>query len=102
MNDVATKQLYRGVRCLSCRQPIPVPGILLRMELMRKDEPPGPMDETHTRVFSLRCRACEKEKLYRTSDIVEFEGEPRTRISRYHLIHANQRKAAAKSQAAGN
>jgi len=70
MNVEAVRQSYRGVRCLSCRQPIPLPAILAHSA----HEHPG-------RVFSLRCRACEREKPYRASEITEFEGAPRTRVS---------------------
>lgn len=66
------KQSYRGVLCVSCRQPIPVPAIVVTMEA-ESDE------EQHVRVFNLRCRACEKEQPYRSTDIVDFDGMPRTR-----------------------
>ena len=40
--------------------------------------------EQHDRVFSLRCRACEREKPYRASDVVEFEGARRAALVRSH------------------
>jgi hypothetical protein len=82
--DVA-KQTYRGVRCLSCRQPIPLPEIVANMEARGRRQDPGIQDgERHyNRVFSLRCRVCEKEKPYRSSDIIDFEGTPTSRLSRY-------------------
>jgi hypothetical protein len=67
------KQSYRGVLCVSCRQPIPVPAIVVTMEAESNEE------EQHVRVFNLRCRACEKEQPYRSTDIVDFDGMPRTR-----------------------
>jgi hypothetical protein len=33
-------------------------------------------------VFTLRCRTCDKEKPYRVTDIVEFEGAPKPRLVR--------------------
>jgi len=75
MTTQADKQSYLGVRCLSCRQPIPVPPILVGSIYAAEQE-------EHDRVFSLRCRSCEREKPYRASDVVEFEGEPVPRVSR--------------------
>jgi hypothetical protein len=67
------KQSYRGVLCASCRQPIPVPAIVITMEAETHEE------ERHVRVFNVRCRACEKELPYRSTDIVEYQGAPRAR-----------------------
>jgi hypothetical protein len=67
------KQSYRGVLCASCKQAIPVPAIVVNMEAESGDA------EHSVRVFNLRCRACEKEQPYRSTDIVEFEGTPRVR-----------------------
>ena len=77
----ADKQSYLGVRCLSCRQPIPVPSILLGSISAAGQESSLLSHEEHDRVFSLRCRSCEREKPYRASDVVEFEGEPVPRVS---------------------
>jgi hypothetical protein len=80
MNSETVQQSYRGVRCLSCRQPIPLPAILTHSA----HEHPG-------RVFSLRCRACEREKPYRASEIMDFEGSPRTRVTRSQLVQPRNR-----------
>ena len=82
MNLEAAHQSYRGVRCLSCRQPIPLPAILVAMDSTLSGKGSNPVHEHPTRVFSLRCRACEREKPYRATDIMDFEGTPRTRTSR--------------------
>ncbi len=76
------KQSYLGVRCLSCRQPIPVPGILVGSVSAEEQENSFLPTEQYDRVFSLRCRFCEREKPYRASDMVEFEGAPVARLSR--------------------
>jgi hypothetical protein len=76
MNQDVTKESYRGVLCMSCRQPIPLPPIVIRMEVLPEDKA---LDK-HERVFKLRCRACDKEKPYRSRDIVDFEGTPRPRV----------------------
>lgn len=86
MNQEAVQQSYRGVRCLSCRQPIPLPAILLAVDSKLQGMGAEGADELSTRVFSLRCRACEREKPYRMIDIADFAGEPRTRASRLNLL----------------
>jgi hypothetical protein len=102
MNQEATLQSYRGVRCLSCRQPIPLPAILLKMDSTLNHKEEGADHEHPTRVFSLRCRACEREKPYRAADILDFEGAPRTRVSRSRLIHSHGHKAGGQSRAANS
>lgn len=94
MNQEVAKPSYRGVSCLSCRQPIPLPGILLKMDSTVRAG--GAIHEHPTRVFSLRCRACEKEKPYRATDIVDFEGAPRIRRSRARMLqpHPGRSRAA--------
>ena len=82
MNQQAVQHSYRGVRCMSCRQPIPLPKILIEIDSRLRGLSTEHADEHCARVFSLRCRACEREKPYRASDIVDFEGEPRVRASR--------------------
>jgi hypothetical protein len=76
------KLQYRGVFCFSCRQPIPLPAIVLHIESAGKNLDTSHTDEPKGRVFSLRCRACDKEMPYRTIDIVEIEGTPKPRLSR--------------------
>jgi hypothetical protein len=100
MNVEAVPQSYRGVRCLSCRQPIPLPAILIKMDSTLTSRTPESVHEHPTRVFSLRCRACEREKPYRASDILDFEGEPRTRVSRAHAGHSKRRHSASLSRSA--
>lgn len=76
------KQQYRGVPCIHCRQPIPLPASVSR----RVTEPEGrESNETRDsgqRVFTLRCRACGEEGLYLESKFIDCEGTPRTRASR--------------------
>ncbi len=100
MNQEAIQQSYRGVRCLSCRQPIPLPTILIEMDSRLRNLSLETAHEELTRVFSLRCRACEREKPYRTSDIVDFEGEPRTRNHRSQLIQTSASQFRVRVRAA--
>ena len=87
------EQHYRGVFCSCCREPIPLPAILIDMELTA--ESGGDHSE---RAFTLRCRACHKEMPYRMSEVLEIEGEPRPRISQSHrskLLWAKDRLSRA-------
>jgi|HubBroStandDraft_5_1064220.scaffolds.fasta_scaffold56556_2 hypothetical protein len=91
MNVETFPQSYSGVRCLSCRQPIPLPAILFRMGSKIVGSGSDSALDHPIRVFSLRCRACEREKPYRTSDITNFEGTPRARLSRSLVGRAKHR-----------
>jgi hypothetical protein len=64
---------FRGVVCLHCKEPVPVPAIVGTLQ--------DPNDGTESfqrksQVFNLRCPSCHKEKPYRTREIVDFEGTP--------------------------
>ena len=100
MTQDTIKQSYRGVRCLSCRQPIPVPAILLSMESADRSKESGSHQDYQTRVFSLRCRSCDREKPYRAIDIVEFEGVPQPRLSRFRTAVASERQSGGQFRAA--
>lgn len=79
MNEQLEKQVYAGVVCRSCRQAIPLPAIVVSMVSEIENDKSG-LETQQACVFSLRCRACDKEMPYRTNDIVDFEGTPRPRI----------------------
>jgi hypothetical protein len=88
-----SKQSYRAVLCGYCRQPIPVPAV------MAIGEPDPHEEQAAVRVFSLRCRACEKERPYHSTAIVEFEGVPRSR-DRAHPAPAVAAKSSGLGRAA--
>src|SRR5579862_2374472 len=71
-------QHFRGVVCLHCKAPIPVPSIVGRV-VVQTDEGEQSWQENSS-VFALRCPTCQKEKPYRTREIVDFEGTPQARI----------------------
>jgi hypothetical protein len=76
MSQQLEQHTYSAVLCRACRQPIPVPGIVLRLrEEARASAEPDQQD----RVFRVRCRSCEAEKPYWASQIIEVEGEPKRR-----------------------
>lgn len=76
------QQSYRGVFCRCCRQPIPLPAIVLHIESSLNQSDSGLENEKSSRVFSLRCRACDKEMPYGMSDVAVIEGMPKPRVSR--------------------
>jgi hypothetical protein len=85
MIQEATKPHYSAVVCRHCREPIPVPAIVIRMENLAsvQDAELGPAE----RVFTLRCRVCEGESPYRSSQIVDVQGEPKGRRGSARTIY---------------
>jgi hypothetical protein len=71
---------YRGVLCLHCRQPIPLPAAVTRRVAEGGEKGQDFFSEMGPRVFTLRCRACHGEGLYAESKFVDCEGTPRTRF----------------------
>lgn len=73
---------YRAVVCQCCRQPIPLPRIVLHIQATLENGDSRSGSDNSERVFTLRCRSCEKEMPYRTGDIVDVQGTPKPRMSR--------------------
>ena len=88
-------QSYRGVLCRHCRQAIPLPAIVIRLENAGENDWEKP-----ARAFHLRCRACENEHMYTSTDIADFEGTPRPRPSRGRFAHAPSRLPGSLAKAA--
>lgn len=65
---------FRGVVCLHCKAPIPVPAIVGSMQESAGEE----SAPRKSQVFNLRCPSCHKEKPYRTREILDFQGTPET------------------------
>jgi len=82
MNAQMEKEQYRGVICASCRQPIPLPAIVLHIQSEQKSNSSAYANETTGHVFRLRCRSCDKEMPYRVTDAVDIQGTPKPRVSR--------------------
>ena len=77
---------FRGVACLHCKEPVPVPAIVGTLQ----DANDGTESfQRKSQVFNLRCPNCQKEKPYRTREIVDFEGTPETMVppERPALLH---------------
>lgn len=68
---------FRGVVCLHCKAPIPVPAIVGGLEAASEGTESS---QRKSQVFNIRCGSCHKEKPYRTREIVEFEGTPETTL----------------------
>jgi hypothetical protein len=79
---------YRGVLCRCCKQAIPLPAIIDRLESGSGSAIMDGAHEGSTPVFTLRCRMCEKEYPYSAVEIKRFEGLPASRLSRVKSAHA--------------
>jgi hypothetical protein len=66
--------VFRGVVCLHCKTPIPVPAIVSHSQASSSEE--AEVLQKKSQVFNVRCPYCLKEKPYRTREIVDFEGTP--------------------------
>ena len=70
---------FRGVMCLHCKAPIPVPAIVGCMQEGESED--AELSQRKSQVFNVRCPSCHKEKPYRTREIVNFEGTPETTMA---------------------
>jgi len=68
------RKSFRGVVCLHCKAPIPVPAIVRSMQETLRNGPGASRENSPA--FNLRCSSCHKEKPYRILEIVDFEGIP--------------------------
>lgn len=75
---------YRGVLCSFCRQPIPLPSVATRLNGQTAGALTGESSfDGAERCYHIRCRVCEKEASYRSSEAIELEGAPRLRTFRW-------------------
>jgi hypothetical protein len=72
MTMEAEHPTFRGVVCLHCKAPIPVPPIVGSLQSAGSEGTES--SQRKSQVFNIRCPRCHKEKPYRTREIVEFEG----------------------------
>ncbi|MGB7438727.1 MAG: hypothetical protein WBQ61_25250 [Candidatus Acidiferrum sp.] len=73
MSVETSSQPFRGVLCRHCGKPVRVPKIVLRKD--SENHGHRASDDAHfqliSRVFVLRCRACERESIYAIDQIVD-------------------------------
>jgi uncharacterized membrane protein len=78
MNTQTEQHIFRGVVCLHCKAPIPVPAVVGHTGEDLHDGAEFP--QRNSQVFNLRCSVCHKEKPYWTQEIVNFERTPEMTI----------------------
>lgn len=73
MSAEPVSQHFRGVVCRHCGKPVRIPGIVSRKEsaYLGKHEENDSQFLLASRVFVLRCRACERESIYAINQIVD-------------------------------
>lgn len=97
MTQDLIEQSYRGVYCQSCRQPIPLPSIVLNIESSLNQTVAGFEEEGGNRAFSLRCRSCDKEMPYGLRDVAVIKGAPKPRVSRVHGRHGRGQRELSRA-----
>jgi len=75
----ASKEQYRGVLCIHCRQPIPLSASQVRKEKEMRESELNEVTELRSSSFNLRCRACHGEATYTPADTIDCDGTPRVR-----------------------
>lgn len=91
MTDTSVHR-YRGVLCRCCNQPIPLPGMISRLEEESHKENSEAAEQFIGKVFTVRCGICEKEYPYPVSAIVDIEGTPKARLTRANGARALGRR----------
>ena len=70
------REKYHGVRCHFCGETIPVPARIAHKQALLKLAPAGNPDEENFPTLNLRCRVCQKENFYKSSDVQEVGDLP--------------------------
>ncbi len=73
MSAEPVSQHFRGVLCRHCGKPVRVPSIVSKKEsaYLGTHEENDSQFQLVSRVFVLRCRACERESIYAINQIVD-------------------------------
>lgn len=62
---------YRGVLCRRCCQPIPISARVLTLQQEVESR-----ESTAAFAFAVRCRVCDHESVYTSTDVRRMKGEP--------------------------
>lgn len=73
MTAVVAEPLFRGVACHNCEKPIRLSKALLDRQGKSKNS------DLLTKVFTARCRHCNRESIYSLKEIVDCRGDSRAR-----------------------
>jgi hypothetical protein len=84
---IAEVQKYRGVSCVSCRQPISLPSKAAQRETDFRKREQESNEDPIVSMFTLRCNACDRETLYMPWDVIDFEGLPKVRSRRLKMSY---------------
>ena len=80
MSAEPVSQHFRGVLCRHCGKPVRIPSLVSKKEnaYLGKHEENDSQFLLVSRVFVLRCRACERESIYAINQIVDCVPPPQT------------------------
>ena len=97
------RQVYRGVLCIHCRQPIPLTDRAASVD-RHFTRHVNSTDDNVVQTFTLRCRVCHLEGLYMALDVVDCDGAPKVRVlldksGLKNILHIVQKPCAAGTQA---
>ena len=73
---ITQPEKYRGVVCVSCRQPVPLSSKAAERDAKFREQEPI---DLVVPMFTLRCNTCERETLYVPWDVLDFVGAPKVR-----------------------
>jgi hypothetical protein len=88
MNSEATQGHYLAVLCSRCKDRIPVPRRVAAIYGALKRGQEIADQATMSRAFTLRCKACHGESVYRIDEIQEFKGAPTIRRTKHEAAEA--------------
>jgi hypothetical protein len=100
MTQETQNDSYRGVQCLHCEQPIPIPPLVASIEAEIHKIEATPLRHRKCQVFHLRCMACGKERPYQISEILLIEGMPSDGIPQVDPSSAHSHEVQSKFRVA--
>jgi len=83
-----TQAHYLGVLCSRCGERIAAPKKVAALYEELKNGETSESQDSISRAFTLRCKACNEEGVYPMEAIREFEGTPRARHEKGKVARA--------------